>query len=205
MSNDVPLTPAGGGGMCIAPAALQPADIIVSAGTGTVSAVIRAGTGSEVSHAALYVGGETVVEAVGEGVVRRSLGASLSEHYLAVAYRVAGITPRQAQAVVNAAAGFRGAYDTAGAAGAGLANRPVVCVLVFGIVPCATASMGGFKSSDKFYCSQLVLEAFRRAGASFITDNPNTSTPQTIVNAYSRSRLMYVGHLLSGEEYVQTA
>jgi uncharacterized protein YycO len=200
---NIPLTPTGGGGMCLADSALQPADIVVSTASGTVSGGIRFGTSSEVSHAALFAGNGQVVEAVGEGVLFRSLGASLKDHYLAVAYRVRGMTPAIAYKIVQGAFKWRGRkYDTVGAASAG-SRAPLggaVCVMVFGIAPCVAAQGGAFKSSDKFYCSQLVLEAYRLAGASFIQQNPNTSYPQDIVTAYSHGRLLYVGHLISGKE-----
>lgn len=205
---NIPLTPTGGGGMCLADSALQPADIIVSTASGAVSGGIRLGTVSQVSHTALYAGEGKVIEAIGEGVVMRSLGASLNDHYLAVAYRVRGLQDLTATQIVNFMRSKLGRkYDTVGAAAAG-SRGPiggVVCVEVFGIIPCAAAQAGAFKSRDKFYCSQIVLEAYRRAGASFLDQNPNTSYPQDIVTAYSRGKLMYVGHLIAGKEDQRSA
>jgi len=196
----IPLTPSSGAGLCIGDSALQPADIIVSAGIGTVSTAIRYGTSSDVSHAALYVGDGDVIEAIGPGVVERPLRKSLDEHSLAVAYRARGMTPSAAAIIVHTAEQWKGKkYDTLGAAGAG-ARNPLVCVVVLGIVACGTARAGKFKSSDKFYCSQLVLEAYRRAGVSFITQDPDTSQPEDMVTAYSKGRLLYVGHLISSRE-----
>ena len=193
----IPLTPTSGGGMCIADSALQPADIIVSAGIGAVSTAIRYGTASDVSHAALYIGDGEVIEAIGPGVMERPLNKSLDDHSLAVAYRARGMTPSAAAMIVHFAEKWkRKKYDTAGAAAAG-ARNPFVCVVVMGIAPCAAARAGKFKSSDKFYCSQLVLEAYRRAGVSFITQDPNTSQPEDMVTAYSKDKLLYVGHLVS--------
>jgi cell wall-associated NlpC family hydrolase len=193
----IPLTPTSGGGMCIADSALQPADIIVSAGIGAVSTAIRYGTASDVSHAALYIGDGEVIEAIGPGVMERPLNKSLDDHSLAVAYRARGMTPSAAAMIVHFAEKWKGKkYDTVGAAAAG-ARNPFVCVVVMGIAPCAAARAGKFKSSDKFYCSQLVLEAYRRAGVSFITQDPNTSQPEDMVTAYSKDKLLYVGHLVS--------
>lgn len=59
--------------MTISASTLRPADIIVSTTDAAVSAVIRAGSGSSVSHSMLYIGGGSVVEAVEAGVVRRPL------------------------------------------------------------------------------------------------------------------------------------
>jgi cell wall-associated NlpC family hydrolase len=193
----IPLTPTSGGGLCIADSSLQPADIIVSAGIGAVSTAIRYGTASDVSHAALYIGDGEVIEAIGPGVMERPLNKSLDDHSLAVAYRARGMTPSAAAIIVHFAEQWKGKkYDTAGAAAAG-ARNPFVCVVVMGIAPCAAARAGKFKSSDKFYCSQLVLEAYRRAGVSFITQDPNTSQPEDMVTAYSKDKLLYVGHLVS--------
>jgi hypothetical protein len=52
-----------------------------------------------------------------------------------------------------------------------------------------------------------VLEAYRRAGVSFITQDPNTSQPEDMVTAYSKDKLLYVGHLVStkGERKTSSA
>ncbi len=193
----IPLTPVNGGGVCIEDAALQTADIIVSAGVGTVSKAIQFGTSSDVSHASLYIGNGKVIEAIGEGVVERSLTDALQDHYLAVAYRVRDMNPVAAALIVHNASRWIGRkYDTLGAAGAG-ARNPIVCVMVYGIAACGVALNGGFKSTDKFYCSQLVLEAYREARVPFVDQNPDTSQPQDIVTAYSKNKLLYVGHLVA--------
>ena len=142
-----------------------------------------------------------MVEAVGEGVLRRPLAQSLHEHDLAVAYRVRDMNPVAARKVVELASEWakqKKKYDTVGALAAG-ARTPLVCVIAGGII-CTAAQAGLFKSSVKFYCSQLVLEAYRHAGVPFININPNTSQPQDLVNAYSNGKLIYVGHLIAGPE-----
>jgi cell wall-associated NlpC family hydrolase len=192
----IPLSPPDGAGQCISDSALDTADIIVSAGQGIVAGTIRLATSSDISHASLYDGDGGVIEAVGEGVRQVSLEKALAGHTLAVAYRVRGMTDNLADSVVDIASSWLNKkYDTLGAAGAG-ARNPVVCVYAFGIAACPVALAGGFKSSDKFYCSQLVLEAYRRAGVPFIAQNPKTSQPQDLVNAYSHGKLLYVGHLV---------
>jgi cell wall-associated NlpC family hydrolase len=200
LSPTVPLIP-DAGGICIGESALQPADIIVSAGYGAVSQVIRTATRSTVSHAALYVGRGEVIEAIGEGVTRQNLYHSLEEHYLAVAYRVRTLTANAARAVISAAQGWIGKkYDVPGAIG-GRQTRALDLV-VSGISPAAgivasLSSSGKLKNQDRFYCSQLVLEAYRRAGAPIATQSPNTSNPNNLVQAYSQGKLLYVGHLLA--------
>jgi uncharacterized protein YycO len=198
----IPLTPITGGGSCLADSALEPADIIVSAGIGAVSETIKVVTRSHVSHTSLFIGDGEVIEAVGEGVVKRSLSKALEDHNLAVAYRVQTMNPSAAKQIIHIASQWIGKkYDTRGAGAAGARNI-MVCVLADAIVPfsCEIADAGGFKSSSKFYCSQLVLEAYKLAGVSFITQNPDTSQPQDIVTAYSHGMLLYVGHLIAGSE-----
>lgn len=67
--------------------ALRPADIIVSTTDAAVSAMIRAGSGSSVSHSMLYIGGGAIVEAIDAGVVRRPLADALQGAVLAIALR----------------------------------------------------------------------------------------------------------------------
>ena len=73
------LTPQNGGRL-VDISALETGDILLSAGKGiTDLRAVELFTTSPVSHAALYVGGGDLVEAVGEGVRRRSLEDSLDE------------------------------------------------------------------------------------------------------------------------------
>jgi hypothetical protein len=97
LQETVPLSPSGGGGLCIGPASLWCADIIVTSDTNSlVSDAIRIGTFSDVSHALIYMGGDQVVEALFQGVTMRSLRASLGQDTLAVAYRHIHITQAKA-------------------------------------------------------------------------------------------------------------
>jgi hypothetical protein len=81
--------------MLISVNSLRPADIIVSTTNAGISAVIRAGIGSSVSHSIIYVGGSTVVEAVGAGVVRQRLVDALQGAVLAIALRRRNLTEKQ--------------------------------------------------------------------------------------------------------------
>lgn len=198
--SSIPLAARVGGGQTLNPAALQPADIIVSScidhGVG-ISAVIRRETHSPVSHAMLYAGGGEVIEAIADGVVRRTLDPALTEATLAVAYRVAGITRSKAAIVVGHAATHLGAgYDRLGAIGAGARSlNTMTCILVLGAAGCVAARAGRFDRRSRFYCSELVLDAFRQAGIQIVTARPNQSTPRDLVDAYSDGVLEYLGHL----------
>lgn len=169
----------GVGGTCIMYAALQPADIIVSTTSAGISGAIRVATGSVVSHAKLYIGNNEVVEAIGTGVTRRTLDDSLGEDRLAVAYRYPHMTDGLAKSVINSALSNIGAkYSVKGAI---LAGDQIACRIV-GPQPAS------------FFCSQLVAEAFRQAGAP-LTELPSQCvTPEGIVNIATQ-KLTYVGHL----------
>jgi cell wall-associated NlpC family hydrolase len=193
----IALTPSTGGGVCIPGESLLLADIIVSTTAALVSRGIRAGTGSAVSHAMLYVGGGRVIEAIGQGVTERSLSAAISDATLAVAYRVKDINVATAAKVIAFARVHLGRkYDARGALGAGLAYNPVLCI-ASGIGACVAARAGKFNTADRFYCSELVLDAFKRAGAPIADVTPGTSVPQHIPQAYSSGRLLYVGHIVA--------
>ena len=106
----------------LALSALRPADIIVSTTDAAVSAVIRAGSGSSVSHSMLYLGGSTVVEAIDAGVQRRPLADALQGAVLAIALRRRNLTEKQRADVLAHAIRFSAGnlpYDVVGAAGAG--------------------------------------------------------------------------------------
>ena len=109
----------GTGGCSIAGSALQAADIIVSTTGAIISGAIRIGTSSVVSHAALYCGSGSVIEAIGPGVVSRSISDSLADDALAVAYRHPAVKPPIAAAIVAYASSHIGdSYSVKGAAAA---------------------------------------------------------------------------------------
>src|SRR5687768_2885190 len=65
------------GGVLITALDLRPGDILLSSNHGISSVGVRLMTLSPVSHASLYVEGDEVAEAVGQGIQRRSLAAAL--------------------------------------------------------------------------------------------------------------------------------
>jgi hypothetical protein len=194
------LTPRAGGGTCITSAALKPADIIVSTTNAFVSGVIRLFTLSSVSHAMLYAGQDEVIEAVGEGVLHRPLATALHDARLAVAYRYKDLPEAAATKIISyadAQAARHAKYDPLGAAGAGLNTNKVACVVALGIA-CPVAAGGGLNDQDRFFCSELVLDAYQRAGHPLVRTAPGVASPDRIVEAYSHGVLVYVGHLVTG-------
>jgi uncharacterized protein YycO len=167
------------GGCSIGESALQAADIIVSTTGAIISGAIRIGTGSVVSHAALYCGSGSVIEAIGPGVVSRSIHDSLADDALAVAYRHPSVTTSIASAIVGFGSSHVGdAYSVTGAAAAA---DPILCRIV-GTRPAA------------FFCSQLVIEAYKRGGKALTTLPAQCVTPEGVAEI-AFERLVYVGHL----------
>jgi len=205
----IPLTPTNGAGLCLSQSALKPGDIIVSTTNALPSGVIRSMTRSSVSHASLYAGGGTVIEAIAEsGVVERSLAKAVHASRLAVVYRYPKLGDGRAAAVVATARKYarQGAeYDFGGAAGGGVRSNSQVCLVLMPVpaigtllsLGCAALGTGIANTSSKFYCSELILKAFSDAGVALTRVKPGVSTPEDLVTAYVRGTLQYMGHLKS--------
>jgi hypothetical protein len=196
----IPLDP-GARGRSVGEDALNVADIVVSATNAVVSRLIRAGTVSPVSHAALYVGGGQVVEAIGQGVVLRSLGLSLLDDRLAVAYRVRQLTADQGFRVRDFVGMQLGKpYSVPNAGGAGLSYgvrnslvfRAVVCLKA---QVCSDSDIPDSAKHDSFFCSQLVIEAFNQAGVPLVNLPSSHVAPADIPDLWASKALLYVGHV----------
>ena len=187
----IPLDP-GAGGRSIGTSALQAGDIIVSTTRQFVSRAIRLGTLSPVSHVMLYVGDGRVIEAVGSGVRETTLAAAIEDAILAVAYRHPRMDAAHATvAVAYARTRIGNPYNYAGAAYQGyrLLN-PLPAAVIDAISRRLGVEVG---QAGAVYCSELVLEAFERAGVP-LAARPGQSTPDQVVQI-ARSNLTYVGHL----------
>jgi len=178
----------GVGGCSIGDSALQPADIIVSTTRATVSGVIRVGTRSVVSHATLYAGSGSVIEAIGQGVVSRSLEDALADDALAVAYRSPDLPSSVANAIIKYAAAQIGTpYSIAGAV---LSSDPIACRLA-GPRPAS------------FFCSQLVIRAYEQGGRPLTSIPAQCVTPDELATIATRA-LRYVGHLKGNTAWFPT-
>lgn len=192
MSN-IPLDPKNTFGACIDVDSLQKADIIVSTTSQVVSKVIKGVTGSEVSHAMLYMGNLQVVESTSStGVIVRSIYEALSDARLAVALRYPDLSQAKKDLIVDYVFSKIGSeYDHVGAASAGLQLEiqvPMSCYMIM----CVGVIRPN--SADKYFCSELILEGFEYAERPFL--QATDGTPQDIVTAYENGKLDYVGHLL---------
>ena len=205
------LTPQNGGQL-VDISALQSGDILLSAGKGITTYGIKIFTTSPVSHAALYVGGGDVIEAVGKGVQRRSLLESLDEESVVVAFRSESLTTEQARRIVEFAEAQVGKkYNHLGVilhAPFSLERRlcelPVIPARVRDFCLRGVASIQLGAVSDKtFFCSQFLLEAYRYAGVPITDADPRWISPADILHMRegdvpsmrANQTLAYVGHL----------
>lgn len=200
------------GGALVAAEALRAGDILLSAADAPTSVGIRVFTLAPVSHAALYVGDARVAEAVGSGVRLRALDAVLAEESVVVAFRHPALGAEHAERIAAFAAESVGKpYDHVGV----LLHAPFslqrrVCEVP--LVPegvrdacirgVATIQLGA-AANDRFFCSQFVLEAYRRAGLPITDADPRWISPADLLHMREgdvpsvrvRTALVYVGHL----------
>ena len=210
MQNPV-LTPQGGGRL-VDVSTLETGDILLSAGKGVTTYGVELFTASPVSHAALYVGQGEIIEAVGAGVRRRSLQTSLEEDAVVVVFRTQALQPEQAQRIVEFAEAQVGKkYNHVGVllhAPFSLERRlcelPIMPSKARGACLRGVATIQlGVVSDKSFFCSQFLIEAYRRAGAPITDADPRWISPGDILHMRegdvtsmpANQTLMYVGHL----------
>lgn len=208
------LTPSNGG-LRITPEDLRPGDIVLSSTHSVVSMGVRLITLAPVSHAALYLGDGTFVEAVGTGVRTRSTQEYMDGESTIVAFRHPGIAEPQVGAL-NAFSRLHVGkkYNTAGivlqapfSIGRQYCELPLIPGLVrdFCIRGLAAVQLGAIKN-DRFFCSQFVLEAYRHAQLPLTTADPRLISPADLLHmregdvpsVRTEQALLYVGHLKSG-------
>jgi cell wall-associated NlpC family hydrolase len=206
----IPLDP-GNGGKSISLSLLKPGDIIVSTTDESISAIIRAITKSEVSHAILYIGNNSVIEAVEEGVAIKPVEESLSKARLAVVFRHPNLSTNGAKAVTDFAFSQLGKKFSI----AGLIRHPrfgilpetcntytgakkTACSAWQGLIRLALEIKIGqnvFLNQDEFFCSQLVADAYNNAGVDLFRATSTTTSPGDIPVLERIGDLKYVGHL----------
>lgn len=192
--------------------ALAPGDILLSAANGATSVGIRFMTLSAVSHASLYVGDAQVAEAVGEGIRERTVQALVDEESTVVAFRDPRVRPEHVEkmrAFVAENVGQK--YNYVGvmlqapfSIERRLCEMPLTPTLVRDFcVQGVGAAQLGLGRSDRFFCSQFVLEAYRRAGLPLTEADPRLLSPADLLHmregdvpsVRTHQALQYVGHL----------
>ena len=200
------------GGLMVNASALESGDILLSSSPGVFSLAIRAVTLAPVSHAAIYIGNEEIVEAVGSGIRRQSTAEALAGNSVVVAFRYPGIEPPHAAAIRAFALSQVGQpYNHVGAVlQAPFSIQRRICELPLvpevvrdGCIRGIGAIQLGAASNDRFFCSQFVLEAYRRAGLPMTKADPRLVNPADLLHMRSgdipsirsAQALEYIGHL----------
>ncbi|CAN7619235.1 YiiX/YebB-like N1pC/P60 family cysteine hydrolase [Acidovorax sp. LjRoot194] len=221
LQNSSLLTPANGG-QSISGQDLRAGDIILSATNGINSLGIRAITLSPVSHAALYLGDDRIIEAVGSGVRMRSTAEFVADEATIVAFRHPGVTDEHATAMRAFAQAQDGKkYNTTGIvlqAPFTLQRKYCELPLVPGSVRDAcirgiAAIQLGAARNDRFFCSQLVLEAYRAAQLPLTDASALLISPADLLHMREgdvpsvqiKQALQYVGHLKGGQPATDVA
>ena len=214
VQNRLLLTPANGG-KGITTAALQPGDIILSSTNGATSIGIRLVTVSPVSHAALYLGNDQIVEAVGSGIRTRKMADFIADESTIVAFRHPGVRADHAQTMRSFAQAHAGKqYNVLGVvlqAPFTLQRQYCELPLVPSLVRDAcirglAAIQLGVARNDRFFCSQFVLAAYQEARLPLTTADPLLVSPADLLHMREgdvpsvriEQALQYVGHLKAG-------
>ena len=205
-------TAAPAGVVPIQAADLQAGDILFSADSGLQSRSLRLFGNSSVSHTFLYLGDGQIAEAVGSGVHIGSLDDSVRHSPLLAVYRHPQFSSTEAAAIRRFAEQEAGGkYNYVGI----LKQTPYtvtrkVCELP--LIPrqfrhmclntMALVQVTPF-SSERYFCSQLVIEAYNRAGLPLTHTPPEWISPADILHMREHDvpsvvpvvPLQYVGHL----------
>lgn len=214
IQNRLLLTPSNGGKR-IEASDLKAGDIVLSSTNGITSLGIRVLTVAPVSHAALYLGDDQFVEAVGSGIHIRSSEAFIAGESTIVAFRHPQLSAAQAASLRDFAQAHEGKkYNTLGIVLQApftlqrqLCEFPLVPSLVRDACIRGLAAIQlGAARNDRFFCSQFVLEAYQQAKLPLTTANPLLVSPADLLHmregdvpsVRTEQALQYVGHLKSG-------
>lgn len=198
----------------VEPEFLEPGDILLSSERSVISVGIRLMTFAPVSHAAVYVGDSQIVDAMRQGVRARELAEFLEEAAVVLVLRHPELSAEQAAVITEYSVNKSGAgFNFLGIAlhvPFSIARRvcelPLVhaairdaCIRTFGVLHRLAAS------ESRFFCSQLVLQAYRHAGVLVTHADPRLISPADILHMREDdvssvaivTPLRYVGHLKS--------
>lgn len=196
----------------ITEADLLPGDILFSAEKTLVSTSIRLLNHAPVSHAFLYLGDGQIAEAVKTGVQIRPLAEVLRQTSLAVAFRRPDLQAADIDKIRAIAQRMQGSrYNMLGivkqapySISRHACELPViprtVCHMCLNAL--AAVQITPF-SSQRYFCSQFVIEAFNQAGKPLTKAPPEWLNPNDILCMREGdvpatapiARLNYIGHL----------
>lgn len=188
-------------------------DILLSSTKGLTSFGIRTVNFTSVSHAFLYIGNNQAAEAVGSGINVKSIGESMAENNLIAVYRHPLMTPEHAEQIRLFALSHEGEkYNFWGIAKqAPYSLTRKICE--FPLIPremryaCLNSLAYvqiGKKNSERFFCSQFVLEGFKQARLPLVDAPSDWFSPSDILRMReddvspikTNVELKYMGHLL---------
>lgn len=202
----------------ITEADLQAGDILFSAEKTLLSASIRLFNHAPVSHAFLYLGNGQIAEAVGAGVQIRPLTQALQQTNLAVAFRRPGLMTTDIEKIRAFAQGLQGSpYNRLGVAKQApysvtrhVCELPVIprAVRHLCLNALAAVQITPF-ASQRYFCSQFVIEAFNQAGKPLTHTPPEWLNPNDILRMREGdvpaippiARLNYIGHLQCADSF----
>ena len=191
---------------------LQAGDILFSAEPGIQSFSIRLANNTSVSHAFIYLGDGLIAEAIGSGVQIISLEQAMRQTTLLTAFRRPGLQAQEVEKIREFAYQEQGGrYNYFGILKQSTYSiTRHVCELP--VVPRRTRHLCRNSlaliqitpfGSERFFCSQFVVEAFNRAGKPLTDTPPEWVSPADILHMREGdvasvtpvNRLQYIGHL----------
>ena len=185
-----PLTPSAGD-RSIAASVLSPGDILFASTNDTKSYLIRKFTGGgPASHVAIisdaFGGNYFVVEALSGGVRKTALPDFLAANSTVVAFRYPSLDQARTGNIIAYLNGRIGApYDYWGAFTSSLFKLNGADV---------TVDYGQF-TTQKTYCSKLVIEAYQQANIDLCRLTSGWTSPNDLATMTWFNQLTYVGHL----------
>jgi cell wall-associated NlpC family hydrolase len=199
----IPLDP-GVGGRSILPEVLEVGDLILSTTNDPVLSAIGSATGSEVSHASMYIGNGKVIHAKAAGMEELNIHQLMDSCTLCVAYHHRDMNQTKASKILQflrTAADNHIAFDGWGLIQAAPSQLLAsYCDSLMGTarqtcLNSARSILPGTDNNDQFFCSKLIFSALKEAGLTISTIQPSFSSTQEAVRLFYDGTLHYVGHL----------
>lgn len=218
-NNTVPNT----GLISISPQQLQDGDILLSANRGLISKSIRYLGTTSVSHAFIYLGDGQAAEAVGSGIRILPIEESIKESSILAVYRHPQLTPQHSSKIRQFVYRHVGnGYNHLGIVkqlpytiSRKACELPVIprhlrrfclntmAVMQISVVPDVHRFNPLHNFNERYFCSQLVIEAYNHANLPLTHHNPEWISPADILHMREDDvpsivpnvPLEYVGHL----------